>query len=98
MHIENSLAANSFFFNAMASAIDALAPEQAESKLNAPRNRKDPNVSVADLQRVLEKYFEVAGTRNFQLLIDTITANGISWKSKPKVCLLRSFIRVFRCI
>ena len=93
------LAANSLFlFKAMASAIAALADEEAESKLNAPRNKTDPNVSVPDLQRVLEKYFEVVGTRNFQLLIDTITANGTSWKSKPKVCLLRSFIRVFRCI
>ena len=61
---------------------EELAISTAEGKLKI-----DPSISVADMQHVIETYFVIEGTRNFQQLLDEIHKEGVSWTSRPKVSI-----------
>ena len=66
----------------MSNPAEELAAAQADGKLKV-----DPSITVGDLEAVLENYLDIAGSRNFQTLLDYITAEAVSWTSRPKVCI-----------
>ena len=63
-------------------AAEELAEAQADGRL-----KTDPSIGVSDLQNVLEAFLKFKGDRNFQKVLDDIAAEGVSWTSRPKVCI-----------
>jgi hypothetical protein len=61
---------------------EELAVVQAEGKLKV-----DPSITVADMQNAVDIYLASEGNRNFQVLLDVIATEAVSWGSRPKVCL-----------
>ena len=48
------------------------------------RLKADPSIAVYDLESAIEKYFLVAGDRNYQLVLEKIKSQHTTWSRAPK--------------
>ena len=55
------------------------------------RQRCDPSIGVADLEKSLETYFSTMDYRNLQEVLDLIGTSTNAWKSAAKAMSLNFF-------
>jgi hypothetical protein len=58
--------------------------EDGEELAEYSRLKCDPSISIADLEKALDRFFEAVGYRNVQEVMDIITEARCTWKTAPK--------------
>ena len=72
------------FFPSLSCVVMMDSDELIAMKEATERLTCDPAITVADLERCLQSYFDIMGYRNLQEIIDIIVDGKCTWRTAPK--------------